>query len=135
MAQTLTQEVMKRTHLDKQRRFVQLYLHLAKDFRELRTRPDIKKRIENICTETLYEVVPELSDNAFENFDVGKIQPYLANKLSHDPIVRDYAHSNSEISEVFCSLLSRLVVEGYDYIMHRQLTSKLMWQRNISQQK
>jgi len=59
MVQSLKSQLMKRTHLEEQKRFVELYLYLSKDFRDLRDNPVLLSRLADICTTTINEFMPE----------------------------------------------------------------------------
>lgn len=140
MVQSLKSQLMERTILEEQRRFVELYLHISKDFQDLKYKPDLLSRITNLCASTISELMPKkVTSETYQRFaqkpkmkrvyggesiEVSgstELERLLKERLLADSDVVSHAEGLKSPSEIYCSNLAVTLGEGYTLHLQRQL--------------
>lgn len=135
---------MERTILEEQRRFVELYLHISKDFQDLKYKSDLLSRVANICVSTINEFMPKkVTSETYqrfsqkpkmrrvyhgENTEVSgstELESLLTKRLLADSDVVSHANivfeGSKSPAEVYCSNLAVTLGEGYTLHLQRKL--------------
>lgn len=147
---------MVETSSDKQKRFVDLYMHFSKgfdDYQQLhKNNKDLAERVADLCAQTLKELVPAINNENYNRYAKTKLvrkkiggvitkvqtplmaQALLEARLVQDPLVRSYTNSLSDSEfNAYCYNLAYEIADGYLHFLQRKLMPKLQQLRSICQ--
>jgi len=142
--------VMERTHVQRQERFIRLFLYTSPNFPWLRENKDLTRRVADICAQVVNEVMPEqvtsesyahYVDAPIESESLGGIEvevqrPYtihnlLYERLMHDEAIKQQMPANQKPpinAEFRYRQIAHRVGEAHRYFLQEQLKKQSTFQ-------